>query len=176
MLPGDVNWANWSGLFTDARLWQAPVHEVLSRSGLRPLRIETGFPGTTAAFIAQVVRLDPGGSPLEVPGGRVVVKFYPPMTHRDYATEVEVRSALRPVPGIRPYVPSLLKADILHDAIDWPYTIEEFMPGRAARDVWCDLPSAAKQDVARRVEARDIRTFEDLAGVLCPAAFAQGRA
>ncbi|MGE5578901.1 MAG: phosphotransferase family protein [Bacillota bacterium] len=150
MLPSEVNWDNWSSFFTNLDMWRRPVEQVLALLGLSPVYIHPGFPGTSAAFAVDCAPLE---ATYPVSGvSRVVVKFYPPMVHRDFQAEVSVRTALQERATVVPY-PRILLSGILSDRINWPYIIEEFRPGRATREVWVDLTRDERDILSRRLAA-----------------------
>ena len=137
MLPSDVSWTNWNKLFLDTSVWEAPVRHVLSDLGFSVSSIEAEFPGTSAVFEVQC-------------GIRsLIVKFFPPMAHRDFIAERSVYRALSPAPPLP--IPRLVATGTLHDAIDWPYLVVEKNLGTAVRDLRDQLSQDDLVDIAEQV-------------------------
>ncbi|NLA61294.1 MAG: aminoglycoside phosphotransferase family protein [Firmicutes bacterium] len=179
MLPTHVSWANWDKLYLDKSIWEAPVRQVLSDLGFSVRSIEAGFPGTGAVFKARCSPLYPltrrgattdrqvfqaqGGNLDSVRSSQeqpactlaeqdnlsLIVKFFPPMVHRDFVAEQSVYRALSPDPPLP--VPRLLATGTLHDAIDWPYLVLEESCGIAVRDLRDKLNAGDLVDIAEQV-------------------------
>ncbi len=131
-LPAAFTWAEWSRLFTDAKLWAPVVQHICRETGTATANaIEAGYPGTCAVFVVD---------------RQVVVKIFPPVLH-DFDRELE---AYRLLDGqsVVP-LPNLLAQGTYPDQISWPYLVLEFCPGRAIREVRGELSREDKLSVAR---------------------------
>jgi hygromycin-B 7''-O-kinase len=150
MLPVPQSWHEWSRMFTDTGLWRPAVQQICRERGVTAAdEVAAGYPGTCAVFVVD---------------GRVVVKLYPPMLHRDYWREREVYRLLDGRLG--GVLPAVLADGIFHDQIEWPYLILEFRPGQAIREVWEVVPADNRRALAGEL-GELIRVVHDtpLAGV-----------
>lgn|GEM_PF-1342210 len=143
MLPSRVSWSDWGRMFTETSLWESPIRHVLSGLGFLVHSIEAGYPGTSAVFR---VRCDSSNRP---ENRCLIVKFYPPMAHRDFVAEESVYRALSPSSPLP--IPKLVAAGTLHDAIDWPYLVLEESRGTAVRDLRDELTPEDLADIAEQV-------------------------
>jgi hypothetical protein len=105
-LPSQVSWGTWSDIFTDLDLWRPVVKHICRTGGLSSAeKIETGFPGSCAVFLADA---------------HVVVKLFSPFLYGDFLKEREIYQLI----GERfDQMPGLLAEGILRDRIDWPYLV-----------------------------------------------------
>ena len=116
LLPAEVSWEAWAGMYTDLPLWEPVIQEICRQQDYPVQRITAGFPGTNAVFL-----LD----------DRSVIKIAPPQCREDQQNELDISLALTgrlPVPGI-------LASGVFTDRIDWPWFLMEYKPGFAAREV-----------------------------------------
>jgi hypothetical protein len=132
--PARIGWDNWGSIMCDAELFTPLVSEALAAHGLSQSPIAAGFPGTHAVFRA----------------GSYVVKLYAPL---DIPDEYAERRCYRAANGLalipRPYGEGVLRAG----GHEWPYVITQFMPGRAAREIWAEMNARERADAMRALGA-----------------------
>lgn len=137
-LPGDIHWSDWGGIFLDVERWRPVVGRIVWAEGLGTVeKIEAGYPGTCAVFVVNGMY-----------NGAYVVKVYPPMLPLDGAKEQQV---YRLLDGRVDLLPTLLGAGVYPDRIDWPYLVLAFSQGTPIREVYAQLDSADKVQIAQQV-------------------------
>lgn len=111
LLPSHVSWANWDHLYLDSAIWEAAVRQVISDLEFSVRSMQAGFPGTSAVFKAECSPLGPAAPRQEqhacMLAGEdsrgLIVKFFPPMVHRDFIAERSVYRALSPARSSPPH-------------------------------------------------------------------------
>lgn len=125
--PARIGWDNWGSLMCDAELFSPLVSQALAAHGLPLSPIVAGYPGTHAVFRA----------------GDYVVKLYAPLGIPDEYAE---RRCYRAANGI-PFIPRLYGEGVLRaGGHEWPYIINQYMPGRAVREIWAEVDARERAD------------------------------
>ncbi len=132
--PARIGWDNWGSLMCDAELFAPLVAQALAAHGLPLSPIVAGFPGTHAVFRA----------------GNRVVKLYAPLDIPDAYAE---RRCYRAASGM-PLIPKLYGEGILRaGGHEWPYIMNQFMPGRTVREIWVKMDARERADAMRALGA-----------------------
>jgi len=133
LLPPVETWDDWSAIFNDAAVWKPVVDAICARERITYRRIEPGYPGTHAVFILDRKR---------------VVKVFSPLWPDD-KREVEVVRELGPNEAIpTPHVEAI---GTVHDRIEWPYLVMEYLPGQPLRKVRDSIPRQNLLNIATGV-------------------------
>jgi hygromycin-B 7''-O-kinase len=136
--------ATYGPLLTDAAFWRPVVEAIAIQSGLPvPDRLEPGYPGSCAVFIAD---------------SAWVVKIFPPFFAADHGREVEAYRLLGD--RLNPNLPRLLAAGTLAGRPNLNYFVLDYRAGVALRDAASRLGAADRPAMAA-VLGRLIRLTHD---------------
>ena len=117
--PAKISWKHWSRVFTNPRLWDGPIREIIERNELPAGKPGQTFPGTCAVF--QVTPRPPARPCL--------VKIFPPQCRTDALREAY---CLRNLNRAGLPIPSLMASG--HVRPGWPYLVLGMLPGKAVRE------------------------------------------